>query len=149
DRINHPSCLNPWDGQIAVTVLPEDQNYQLSLLNDPGEFSGNLVTKLAAGRYVIQAEDSIGCVDTLSYTLRNPREINVTWDGSELVLCPDVRDVVLRVEYMDNIPDPTLEYQLDGGQILSIDDSIVLTKPGEYALQLWNGDGCTLDTMFS
>lgn len=147
DRVIQPNCINPWGGQIAVSINPQDQMYQLQLLNDGTSFTGDSIAGLKPGNYVIQVVDSMGCSDTLSYTLRNPREIEVSWDAGQLVLCPDVEDVVLRVEDEANIPDPTLEYQLNGGQIHEIGDLISLSEPGEYSLQLWNGDDCTLDTL--
>ena len=147
DRVIQPNCINPWGGQIAVSINPQDQIYQLQLLNDDSSFAGDSISGLKPGRYMIQAEDEEGCVDTLSYTLDNPAEINISWDASKLVLCPDVRDVEFRIEDQGDIPDLTLEYQINGGKVFGLDDSIVLTEPGEYSLQLWNGDGCTLDTM--
>jgi len=146
DRIVHPTCLNPFGGQIAVSLTPVNQNYQLDLLNDAADFVLDSVSGLVAGRYIIQAENDAGCIDTLSYTLRNPREINISWEASQLVLCPGEQEVILYIEDQYTDPDTTLEYQLDGGQIHKSGDSIILNDAGNYPLQVWNGDGCTLDT---
>lgn len=143
-----PTCLNPFGGQIGIRIDPSDQMYRLEMINDEAEFVGQTVSGLVAGTYVIEAENESGCIDTIHYTLQNPKEINVSWDAEDLVMCPDDPSVVLKIEDDSPVPDNSIEYQVDGGEIKSLGDTLILHQPGQYPFQVWNDDGCILDTSF-
>ena len=146
DRVVKPTCLRPFGGQIAVTLSPQDQSYKLRLLNDDANFSQDSVAGLVAGQYVIEAEDEMGCIDTVSYTLVNPRDVNIAWNTDDMVLCPGDDHVFLVIEDRSLQQDTSLEFQLDGGEVHHLTDTIFIDQPGRYPLQVWNEDGCTLDT---
>ena len=142
----HPTCLNPFGGEIGITITPEDQTYSLNLLNDDAMFSDQRASGLVAGTYIIEAENQSGCIDTIHFRLPNPRKIDVAWPTESLVLCPGESDVILEIENKSFPPDASIEYQLGGGEPMKVGEPYAITDPGNYPLQFWNDDGCTLDT---
>ncbi len=145
-RVIQPTCLNPMGGQLAVAVAPSNQNYQYELLHGSASFIDDIVSGLEPGKYTIRAKDEEGCVDTVSYTLTNPEEIYVTWDAASMVLCPGDDEVHFEVQDLNDPPDPSLQYQIEGGPVLNVGSVASFTDPGTYQVQLWNEDECTLDT---
>ncbi len=146
-QVVHPTCLHPFGGEIGITLTPEENNYDLVFLNDDVSFIDQHASGLVAGTYIIEAEDENGCVDTLHYFLPNPTEVQVGWDVSNLVFCPGVEEVYLELENRNNPPDPSVEYRVGEEIPRGIEESYAFTEPGTYSLQLWNEDGCILDTV--
>lgn len=146
ERSRDPDCLNPSGGVIAVSVSSAGE-YSFDLPGYPDrEFQGDSVTGLEAGRYVIRAEDENGCIDTVSYHLFLPAEIQVGWDTAELVFCPGTEEVVFVLENVSGEPDSSLEYQISGSPVAEPGEEVILDTPGYHKISLWNGDGCSLDT---
>lgn len=140
-----PTCLNPFGGEMSITIFPEDESYDLRFLNDDALFTGPRAHGLVGGHYIIEAENNLGCIDTLHFTLPPPSEIQVSWNQDALVLCPGTEAVYLDVQ-QTGTSDPTLEFRVQDGDIYKIGEILSFDHPGEYPLQFWNGDGCVLDT---
>lgn len=145
-QVVKPTCLNPFGGEIGITISPADQAYDLDFINDDAVFSDQRAIGLVAGTYIIEAENQSGCIDTIHFRLPNPREIDVGWEADNLVLCPGESDVVLEIEDRSFPPDASIEYQLGGSEPMKVGEPYAITEPGIYPLQFWNDDGCTLDT---
>lgn len=142
----HPDCLRPEGGKISVEVSP-DGRYLLDLPGYPEHhFEGDSVTGLAHGVYVLRAEDENGCIDTVSYRLEPPAEIEAGWDAAELVFCPGTNEVPFVLEDLSAEPDHTLEYQMENEEVMRPGDTLPLSSPGRYEIFLWNDEGCSLDT---
>src|SRR5690606_8595766 len=97
-RVLHPTCLNPFGGQIALNVTPEGPEYRFGLLQDEAEFFGDAVSGREVGEYVVEVEDQEGCVDTLHFTLGAQQELTVTGEEDALVLWPGEEEAILRIE---------------------------------------------------
>lgn len=148
-RVQHPTCLNPFGGRIGLIATPAGPHYRFDLLNDDAVFQGDTVTGLVAGTYIIETENEQGCIDTLHYRIKEPQKLHVSWD-TDLILCPGDTRIDFRITNDDPLYEGLIQYQIDGGPVLTVDkDSLGLDKSGRYEVQLWNDDGCTLDTAFS
>lgn len=145
--IENPDCLNPEGGRMTGKITPGG-DYQMDFMNRPDHFfDGETADGLPAGRFIVRAEDEDGCTDTVSVTLDPPREIQISWNPADLVFCPETDAVRFEIEDISDVPDPTLEFQLDGGEVRRPGDSLFLSSAQPTGLTAWNGDGCTLDTI--
>lgn len=146
DFSRNPDCLHPAGGVISVSVS-EDGDFYFDLPDYPERnFEGDSIIGLTHGLYVIRAEDEKGCIDTISYRLVPPAEIEVEWD-TDLVFCPDDREISFILNEVSEESDSSLEYQIDGGSVFYPGEEVVLKSPGEHKITLWNRDGCSLDTV--
>jgi gliding motility-associated-like protein len=84
--LTEPSCNGLCNGQITLSISGGTPPYTYSWNN--GQYSGNTITNICAGKYYVLIEDSKGCKNVDTFLLKNPDTLKVNINHLK-VLCYD------------------------------------------------------------
>lgn len=138
-KIN-PLCFNSTDGSIQLTIVGNNGvvNYAWSNAG-----SGNLITGLNAGKYVVTATDAIGCVRKDSFVLVKPDTLKINLVQLARPSCPDVSNGLIEVQGSGG-NDP-YNYTWSNGNLMALNNNL---SNGKYVVTLKDSNNCMMKDSF-
>lgn len=139
------TCYNGNDGEINAYA---EGSYEAFLYNitGPNSYSnnGSFVQNLQSGTYIINVQDSTGCLINQSLTLSQPIAPKIHFD-TESTYCSESEDGKASVEYVQNLLTP-ITYLWSNGRNTDQIDSLM---SGWYNVFVTDNNGCsTNDSVF-
>lgn len=133
--IKNPVCHGATNGKISVRASGGRAPYSLVWSNG---MTGETISGLKAGKYVLTFTDANGCHMTKEYTLTNPEEFTVDL-GGDITLCAGDSK-----EYDITVSDRAATYQWKdaNGRVISINPKIRISQAGTYTAIITNTKGC-------
>ena len=143
--VDNASCLGPASGKIFLTglTLPTSAytiNWSPSVLPQSGE----TITGLTAGTYVATVTNSLGCVDTQSFTVNNVTP--VTSGGFIVLQQPSCFQNDGEVEFVVVDGTPPYFFSASTGQVeITFGTSVIFTglTSGSYSFLVTDAGLCT------
>ena len=145
DGFNNLSCYESGDGAINVSVTGGSLPYTYSWTG-PGSFSSSDedIINLDAGDYNLNVTDDNLCAESLGpVTLTQPDILLITIDNIQHVSCNGADDGAISV----SVTGGTLPYSYawtGPGTFTSTNEDISNLEPGDYDLDVTDGNGCTV-----
>lgn len=143
DGINNLTCYGSGDGSIDITVTGGTLPYTYEWTG-PGSFtsSDEDLINLVAGNYSLVLTDANNCSENLGpVTLTQPDQLVIFFDNIQNITCNGSDDGAIQV----TITGGTLPYNYSWtgpGSYTSNDEDISGLAPGNYTLQVTDGNGC-------
>lgn len=133
--IKNPVCHGAANGKISVRASGGRAPYSLVWSNG---MTGETISGLRAGKYVLTFTDANGCHMTKEYILTNPEEFTVDL-GGDITLCAGDSK-----EYDITVSDRTATYQWKdaNGRVISTNPKIRISQVGTYTAIITNAKGC-------
>ena len=133
--IKNPVCHGAANGKISVRASGGRAPYSLVWSNG---MTGETISGLKAGKYVLTFTDANGCHMTKEYILTNPEEFTVDL-GGDITLCAGDSK-----EYDITVSDRTATYQWKdaNGRVISTNPKIRISQVGTYTAIITNAKGC-------
>ena len=133
--IKNPVCHGATNGKISVRASGGRAPYSLVWSNG---MTGETISGLKAGKYVLTFTDANGCHMTKEYILTNPEEFTVDL-GGDITLCAGDSK-----EYDITVSDRTATYQWKdaNGRVISTNPKIRISQVGTYTAIITNAKGC-------
>ena len=133
--IKNPVCHGAANGKISVRASGGRAPYSLVWSNG---MTGETISGLKAGKYVLTFTDANGCHMTKEYILTNPEEFTVDL-GGDITLCAGDSK-----EYDITVSDRTATYQWKdaSGRVISTNPKIRISQVGTYTAIITNAKGC-------
>lgn len=133
--IKNPVCHGAANGKISVRASGGRAPYSLVWSNG---MTGETISGLRAGKYVLTFTDANGCHMTKEYILTNPEEFTVDL-GGDITLCAGDSK-----EYDITVSDRTATYQWKdaSGRVISTNPKIRISQVGTYTAIITNAKGC-------
>ena len=134
-------CANGSNGSFQVQTAPSNASITINqTLVDPN----NQFNNLAAGSYLIAAEDAQGCISEMSFDLAvdtdpfDPIQVDIIYpSGNDCETSPNS----VRVDFISNPNDGIVEISLDNGMISNIGMFTGLSQ-GTFEYTISNNQGC-------
>ncbi|MEM1215381.1 MAG: proprotein convertase P-domain-containing protein, partial [Bacteroidota bacterium] len=133
-----PSCSLGSDGTITVTSAEGPNGTVTDFTWSPIGATGNVVTDLPAGTYVLTATDSEGCAQDSTITLNDPPPLNFSAATTDVECFGGVSGAV-SLTATGGVPDYTFTWP----DLITTDNRQNLTA-GTYAITLEDANGCQL-----
>ena len=136
-KVTNAKCKGSKDGSIDLTVSGGTPGYTFDWDNAPDveDPSG-----LAAGTYKVTVTDSKGCTKTISATITEPLQIQLTVSSTP-VKCHDGNDGSINLTVFGG----TAPYTYNWDNAPDVEDPTGLT-PGTYNVTVTDANGCTATT---
>lgn len=131
-QIQQPTCFGMTDGMLSM-----ESELLLSITqSSQGIINGNEVVNLGSGGLWVTLSDTLSCLWNEELVVTQPETLQVTFESP--VVCPDAQS-----EFIPEISGGTAPwtYLIDG-------TSFALVSYGEHTLEILDGNGCFLDTIF-
>ncbi len=134
--ITNVSCFGRTDGAVKVTgALNATQPVTYTWSNNS---TGNQITALAAGIYLVDATDQQGCKTQQAVTVTEPPVLAVRFDVKQL-LCSSDSNATIAANVLGGTPNYTLTWSNNAGST-----NLSQLGPGNYILQIEDENGCKL-----
>lgn len=137
---NNPLCFNSSDGQIQMTSVGSNGvvNYVWS-----NNTSGNTISNLNAGKYVVTATDAIGCVRKDSFVLVKPDTLKINLLNKVNPSCPSVANGLLQVQGVGG--NSVYSYNWNNGSLSALNSNLA---NGNYVVTLKDSNNCMTKDSF-
>lgn len=135
-NISNPVCFGSANGSIQIKVSGGKLPYSVTWSNG---MTGDQISGLKAGSYIVTFTDANGCSISKEYTLTDPEQrlINL---GKDITLCAGDSQA-----YDISINDAGATYQWidQTGKVISTNPKVSLSIAGKYTATVTDSKGCT------
>ena len=135
-----PSCFNTTDGQIQMNSI--GSNGAVTFSWTPTN-TGNSISNLSAGKYVVTATDAIGCVRKDSFVLVKPDTVKINLVQLVNPSCPDVANGSIQIQGTGG--NQVYTYSWNNGNMTSSTSGL---SNGKYILTLKDSNNCIAKDSF-
>ncbi|MCO6486596.1 MAG: hypothetical protein J5I41_12550, partial [Saprospiraceae bacterium] len=139
-QLTHPGCPNAQNGMISLSISGGTPGY--SILWSTGDTTA-MLTGLAAGTYSVSVADAQGCVQSRSYVLTDPTEMQISGTLQD-PSCPGEEDGIIQVNVSGGTPGYT--YLWNTGDTTANVDSL---PAGAYSVTVTDSQGCQAGATFT
>ncbi len=141
--VTRTSCIGVDDGAIRVRAVYGSQPYSFTLNGIP-QGVDTFYTNLAAGNYIVEVTDNIGCKSTGKYVVpETPISPLIIIDSMRSPFCRGDADGFLKWNTLS--PYTPFDYTFNGNNIGPVDSASNLGI-GTYTIEVVDARGCEADT---
>jgi large repetitive protein len=138
--IGHIDCFGNLSGSIGISATGGNGRYEYRL--DGGAWQAeSLFDGLAAGSYLVQVRDSLGCSDNETVTLTEPDLLIIDNIISNDESCFELNDGNIDIDVILGGNGP-FSYSIDGGETFQDDEFFDNLSPGSYLIGVLDANGC-------
>ncbi len=143
DTLYHLRCFGSEDGSIRLGVIGGIPPYKYLWNN--GKTTPQ-ITNLSASTYTVKVQDSMVCIDSFSFMIREPEKLRITKLAILSPRCVDSYDGQIEVIAEGGVGG--IDYKLEPIQkVFSKQNRYFQMAPDHYTLMVRDSAGCMLDTM--
>lgn len=144
--ITHPICYGDTNGGLQINAV--NTNGAVSYFLQPGNLSQTTSTfnNLGAGIYTVSIQDALGCVDSSIQTLIAPWRLLWGEFDVENISCYGLADGAITTNASGG--NGNINYVVTPGNISSNNGEFTNLIQGNYAIQVTDSKGCTIDSIF-
>ncbi len=153
DSITPVSCYDYNDGALAVSASGGAGGYVYDWTGPSCPCSGNVITNIEAGTYVVTVTDANGCTYSEEVILQDPPIFDLTLNvlapgnGIFTVACAGDETAAINAFIEGGVPGFDIEWTFNGG-FFSDELSIEGLGAGEYCLTVIDNSGCETSECF-
>jgi len=133
------SCFGEADGSVFVSAMDSAGQVLYTLLPNGIQQSAGLFTNLAPGDYAVALEDELLCVDTVSFTISEPLELDASIQVDQPILCAGDSSGAISVNVFGGNGNPSFSWSFDPG--LDV-DSVAGLPAGTYSVTITDDRAC-------
>ncbi|MEX2513824.1 MAG: gliding motility-associated C-terminal domain-containing protein [Cyclobacteriaceae bacterium] len=135
EAINGVSCFGANDGMIQIAVHNNDTPFKISWSH--GVADQLTISNLAGGVYTATIEDTVGCITTVAYQIREPESLTY-YETVEDISCFGEENGAISLEVRGGTAPYYYEWS-NGASSRMIRD----LSPGSYSVRITDRMGCT------
>lgn len=141
DIIVPVTCHSGNDGSVQLTITGGTAPYSISWDGNGTSQTGLSATDLSAGTYTVTVLDENNCLYTNEYTVHEPDAMTVS---AEIVhaVCPSC-DGSIALTVTGGTPPYSFAWNTNS------DDQILVGIPGDYCVEISDGNGCQSDSCYT